>query len=177
MYLPCDFPCSDHVRRGSADEPIYVTRTYDHHNTSMVYAGPIRPGNGGGSDMVEKTPKPKTKKNKKPGSTEGPFICNYCGREFKQWGGLTSHLQACPKRRLRTEFQVGAYEFYVLWNPIRRIHHTLKEIAVEYGRINDYASFVVIMKFLKKAGYIDDYGIEENKEGSPSLSPVSSSSS
>lgn len=124
--------------------------------------------------MAEKNQKPKMKKNKRPGSTEGPFICDYCGREFKQWGGLTSHLQACPKRRLRTEFLVGAYEFYVLWNPVRRIHHTLKEIAEEYGKINDYVSFVVIMKFLKKAGYIDDYGIKENKEG---FSPQSSASS
>ena len=99
-------------------------------------------------------------------SQNGPFTCKYCGRVCQTWEGLVGHLKGCPSRKLRTEYQVGSYVFYVLWNPTRRIQGVLYDEAREYGAINDYASFVVIMKFLKKLRYIDDYGIEE-KEAAP----------
>lgn len=94
---------------------------------------------------------------------EGPFTCKYCGREFQRWEGLVSHLKGCPERKLRAEFLVGQYVFYVIWNPTRRIQGVLKDMAREYGAINDYASFIAIMKFLKKLRYIDDYGIEKRE--------------
>lgn len=103
--------------------------------------------------------------------SEGPFVCKYCGLEFAKMKGLQGHLKSCPSRKLKTEFYVGQYVFYVIWNPIRKIQWSLRDIGKEYGAINDYASFVVIMKFLKKTGYIDDYGIEERE-----AAPVASSS-
>lgn len=107
--------------------------------------------------------------------SEGPFTCKYCGRVFPKWKSLVVHLKSCPSRRLKTKFDVGQYEFFVIWNPIRRVQSALIRIGKEYGKNNDTASFLAIMKFLKTAGYIDDYSIEKKKAGKEPAPAASSS--
>ncbi len=96
---------------------------------------------------------------------EGPVVCKYCGREFKSIESLIPHLSGCPARRLRTEFEVGLYTVYVIWNPKRTVQGALVTMGKEYGKIGDMASYLAIIKFLKKIKYIEDYGIEKKEGG------------
>ena len=93
-----------------------------------------------------------------------PIRCYHCNKWYSNWNSLMAHLQHCTERKLKRYFVFPTYRFILLMNPRHRYVKALKDLQAEYPAKEQL--FLGAVMFMKKAGLIHEFAIEETKESS-----------